>query len=445
MTTHASPTPEVRTDPVSGPVMGADRIQGLDVSRGLALFGILVVNSLFFGLPLGYALDHKPPPGSSTADSVAFHIIKIIFEANFFTIFSTLFGVGLAIQLLRAQHAGRGFIPRALRRLFFLLALGASHALFLWVGDILFMYAVAGLVTLPLLYYCRGRTLIIIGACVLTLATFIIAAMGLLTAFENTVPKESLIPDASLPQVGTPFSRWWDMYKQGGPSPISAPSEIEVYSKGPYRDLFLVRAVSWLSFLIFSAFSFGWFIVAMFLVGMGLVKSGFFDPSRAELQKRVARTCVGLGLPVALASGVAYAFLPKPAGPALGGLLMPGHCALAVGIISLTCAHTHDRRLTALPRWLACAGRTALSVYLLETIICTPIFYFYGLGLHGRLGTATLFAIAIGVYCIVLAFAVAWQSRFLYGPVEWVWRVVTYLRPQPFLRAREAPSTTSPR
>ncbi|MEX2219113.1 MAG: hypothetical protein WD749_10180, partial [Phycisphaerales bacterium] len=189
------------------PVAEGERIGAIDTTRGFALLGILVVNMQYFGEPFGTAIDHVPPRGGTTLDVGAFYIEKVLCEGKFYPLFSLLFGVGLAVQWSRAAARGRGFLAPGFRRLGALAVMGMAHGLLLWYGDILFVYATAG-VWLLLMVWARARTLVLTAVPVYLWGTLLATLMGLLmvaggqghppgtdSAERGPAPAAALAPD----------------------------------------------------------------------------------------------------------------------------------------------------------------------------------------------------------------------------------------------------------
>jgi uncharacterized protein len=164
------------------PVAEGERITAMDSARGFALLGILMVNMAYFSEPLGVVLGAAPKEGGTGLDRFAAWFVSSICEGKFFTLFSTLFGMGLTIQYLRAQARGEALGWRGVRRLVFLGAIGLCHALLLWYGDILFLYAMCGLVMLLVLKW-QARSLAILGVVLLGIATMSAGCLGALGGF----------------------------------------------------------------------------------------------------------------------------------------------------------------------------------------------------------------------------------------------------------------------
>src|SRR5689334_19475874 len=170
--------------PALAPVAESERIHALDVIRGIALLGILFVNVQIFGETFGTYVAQKPEPEQGLPGAISYYWVSLFCEGRFYTIFSMLFGVGLALQWTRAVSQGRSYTWYGVRRLLTLMVIGLIHGLFIWFGDILFVYSITGLITLPLLR-ARPRTLLVLAACV-----FIVGALlgSVVEAYLMRVP-----------------------------------------------------------------------------------------------------------------------------------------------------------------------------------------------------------------------------------------------------------------
>ncbi len=448
------------------PVQAGERIAALDVARGIALLGILTVNIHYFGWPLGDVLaTHTPPKDVSGIEYAAWYYLRTFGEGKFFTIFSTLFGAGLTIQWLRDSERGLGFGGLAVRRLGFLMLLGLCHALLLWYGDILFIYAWGGLLLLvPLLLKWSARTQVVVAVILMALGSMLWGGMSMLQSFgsraaqqaqQATQPQEagadSPTPsgaNAAAPAdvsaksgaAETPFGRllehWQSGKGTGGPDdPAWRDNEVTAYREGPWLQSFLFRGLTWLSMIFMIFFGFGLAVVTMFLIGSAIIKSDILRSGSDTWFRRTVIVGLGVGVPlsmlatVLLGSGNAWLreFLAN-------ALYLPAGAAVALAVIAGVVLWTRSGRAAGLATLIANTGRFGLTNYLLQTVICTTIFYHWGLGKFGSLGGPALLGIAVGVYAVQMVLS-AIAARYLqYGPMEWLWRSVTYWRIQPFLR-----------
>ncbi len=466
------------------PVTESSRIDAIDAVRGFALLGIFMVNIGMHGDVFGPYLDPSPPKGLATPDLVAHYFTKAFCEGKFYPLFSLLFGVGLALQWKRAVAAGRSLVGTGLRRLFVLGVLGLVHALLIWYGDILFVYSTTGMLVL-LLINCRARTLAIVGACMMGVCVVLglgFGALGAMSAADSRPPTEvsttEVVGDeaaeseaglgaagarpadeaavAEEPEDGSPAESEADAtartpieralavlqdqsQMQGVGGPLTAPAwieaEREAYRDGPFVQALFFRAVTFGSFMVFSVFGFWWNVAAMFLFGAAMLKAGLFEERNAHWHRRLA----ALGLLVGVPAGLLFAFMPLVAPAwaymlAANILVMVGGPILSLGYLGAITLVVRSGRARAVTGALAKVGRMALTNYLLQSIIATGIFYWWGLGLFGETSKSERVGIVLGIYAAQVVFSIAWLRFFRFGPMEWVWRSLTYLRPQPMLR-----------
>jgi uncharacterized protein len=403
----------------AGPIAAAERIEVVDILRGFALFGILLINITAFkapGAPPGFGSE-----GGIVDRSVILAILLLV-ESKFFTLFSFLFGLGFSIQLLRAQARGVPFVPRFARRLLALLAFGVAHIVLLWDGDILVLYTLVGFVLL--LFRNRSPRALLTWVALLLLVPLLLltAGLGTLELLRVTPPYAARIGEAE----GAFLT---------GLAQLRAEA-IAGYGGGTYREILVRRVVDYggvFPLLLSRVPS----VLAMFLLGLYVGKRGILQrvDEHVPLLRRVRLWGLGLGLLASLLVVVALTQL-RPLS-ALVALLF--NQALAGPILSLGYAATLVT-LARRPGWgrrlapLAATGRLALTNYLAQSLVCTTLFYGYGLGLAGRVGAAAGVLLAIGIYALQIAFSLWWLRRFQFGPLEWLWRSLTYGRPQPLRR-----------
>lgn len=418
-----------------GPVPESSRIRALDVARGFALLGIFLVNIESFSQPLGEFMRTAPPPDATFAETVAFYFVKVLCEGKFYPLFSMLFGIGFALQFDRAVQANRRFIGVGLRRLGILFLFGVTHALAFWYGDVLHLYAVTG-VLLLLLIKCRARTLLIIASILLIIG---IIGAGVIALLVGATPPPPPMRDPP-PHFDDPFGTLWkalanEKLNDGPAAPLWIQTESQVYREGPYLQLFLFRMMTWLIMAAFEMFGSFLFIGALFLFGAAMLKSGVFDPGNVAIRRRLFLVGITLGLPCSIAAAIVMQLLPTTAGRVVAGLL-----TAATGPL-LSLAYLMGWSLVVDFGWwprltsaMANAGRMALTNYLSQTVIATTIFYFYGFALFGRTTGPQRLGIVFAVYAMQLVLSSIWLQFFRFGPMEWLWRTLTYGQLQPFVK-----------
>ncbi len=445
------------------PIAPTARISALDAARGFALLGIFCVNIETFAEPFGRLVDPTPPTG--LADVIAHYFMRIFCEGRFYPLFSAMFGIGLVLQMNRIRSAGGSFGALYARRLLVLGLMGITHALLLWYGDILFHYAIAGTVLL-LCSRWSAKTLMRIGIGLLCFAMLLTTGLAALTVPPQTESAEPAIaipagpvtdesayfepgPDAPASPAPaaesdhdfdkTPFGRLMKGFQTGAvqqpQDPIWLQTETEAYRDGPYLQLFLFRLFSWLIIIVMSVISFGWHVLAMFFIGAGLMKKGFFDPASAAMPRRAMLLGASLGLPLSIGAAILPAWsMSGSSVAAAAALSIVGGTLMALGYLGGITMLVRSGRIAWLGRSLARVGRMGLTNYLLQTVVATSIFYYYGLGLFGQTTQPERLFLVFIIYASQHLFSLAWLSVFAMGPMEWFWRTLTYLRPQPLLR-----------
>lgn len=409
------------------------RILSLDVLRGVAILGILPANLPHFALPM--AADRLPGfAGSDQWESLAFAFTELLIDRKFVTIFSLLFGVGLALQHDKARAEKRPFFAYYLRRLFLLGLIGLAHGLGMWFGDILLFYALTGFVAL-LLIGLGARALLAIG---LGLNAFMIG--GLLLFSLLLMGSQAAMPD----EAQNMTAALQDFAKDPRPFAeiltVEPAVEAEAYGRGPWPLAFDARLTTWAAITISELVYFSWRTLGLFLIGAALLRFGFFSDGKGK--RRLWLITLASGLAIGLACEAPWMLWElrgeaRSAGDELlyDALHNLGSLALALAYISavllLPRAWMGGRGLL-LP--LRCIGRAALSCYLGSTLLASLIFYHYGLGLYGRLDRAEVLALAGLISAFLALTATAWLSVFAMGPVEWAWRSGASLRLQPLLK-----------
>jgi uncharacterized protein len=421
-----------------GPVPESARIAALDVARGFALLGIFLVNIQSFGEPVGSFMEPAPRPGTPWSELIALYFVKIFCESKFYPLFSLLFGIGFALQFDRARQAGQRFFRIGLRRLFFLWVFGVLHAVLFWYGDVLHLYAMAGVLIL-FMAGCRPRTLAITAAVLVLIG---LAGIAVGSAFMGAPPEHpSTVTD--VPHLEDPFGTLWNALKrnelpEGPAAALWMQAETQAYREGPYQQLFLIRLLTWVAFVVFELFGTLFFVAALFLIGAALLKAGLFLPENRRWRVRLLRLGLFVGLPLAAVAAFIPSIVSGGAGMIVAAILVAvGGPLMSLGYLVGWTLAVEDGRCRFMTRALANAGRMALTNYLMQTVIATTIFYFYGLALFARTTRVERLGIVLAVFAGQLLFSALWLRYFQFGPMEWLWRSLTYRRRPPFLRGTE--------
>ncbi|MHC4991103.1 MAG: DUF418 domain-containing protein [Planctomycetota bacterium] len=458
-TPPTSPTaPPLPPQTPLGPVAEPERIVALDVLRGVAIFGIFMVNMQFFAMPL---VDLFAPPIGDEAtrgDFVGWAVVKAFFEYKFISIFSLLFGMGMVVQMRRAEAKGRPFAPVYLRRLFVLMCVGLAHALLFWYGDILFVYSLIGfLVFVVMLFGPSARVLLMLAAVGVLVSVSIVGCFGALGAITGSkwqpgvAAHAEAAPEASgdetpVVEEEPPQDPWErvkvELKRITETGDLDAWREIEViaYKEGPLLLALIVRAVTFgiiLTFMTLGGFMFR--ILAMFLLGAALMKLDFFSPRH----RRWHWFLCAAGLPLGAAGELLVLRLLSTAGETITwGVAMadPLHqissLVLCLGYVGAITLLVNDGAVPVLGRFFGAVGRLALTNYLLQTLVSTLLMYWWGFAWFADVSRPRQIALVLIIYAGQVLASIVWLRFFSIGPFEWVWRSLTYLRPQPVRRRR---------
>lgn len=401
------------------PIVRKKRLRSIDALRGFALLGIIVVNAPFFGLTVAESISIHITE-ISQADYWVAMLTRLFAEQKFISIFSLLFGVGLAIQYQRAVEKGVPFYPFAYRRLFVLGCFGIAHVIFLWYGDVLISYALIGAI-LVLLLGLRAQTLMILGGLCLIVPLLCSPSLHFLESINTS---DNIAYDQTL--RGFDAMKIADFNLRHENWMIA---ERDAYANGPLQNALLFRLVTWIQITLIMSFSFGWNIASMFLFGAGLWKLKFFDDDSPAARWRGALLL--LAIPgVALEWFYTWPNLISD-NTFVGMLAKAGHqfgsTFLALSMTSLFTILA-ARNLIPGTSALSALGRMSLTAYLLETIAFAIIMSWWGYGKFGTFGRFELLLIALGIYLAILLLCIIWQRFASIGPAEWLWRTLAYLR-----------------
>lgn len=410
-------------DTMLAPVAATERIQVLDVLRGLALLGIFLMNIEFFSRSL---LEVSTGIESSLTgvDWLADAFVYVFVRGKFWTLFSLLFGMGFAVMLERGRERG-GFGAVYSRRLLVLLLIGVAHALLLWPGDILVPYALTGFVMLLLFRNTPVARLWKWGLALYLVPTVLMWMMVGGIALAQLDPAGA---DEVAAEIASGTARMREDYARAAP----------VYSDGTFAE---VTAQRWRD----AKLQWSWFpmmipgILGVFLIGAWFMRSGVMRDAAAHRPLFRRLLLVGLPLGALLAVAAMPLLIDTPLTEptvqlAAGTMLMTiGNLLLCLAYLSALVLATLGP-LPGLRDWLAPVGRMALSNYLLQSAFFTTVFYGYGLGMWGQVPRAWQVVLALGFFLLQVLLSRLWMRHFRYGPVEWLWRALTYLS-LPRLRA----------
>ncbi|HLQ37960.1 MAG TPA: DUF418 domain-containing protein [Planctomycetota bacterium] len=397
----ADPTPlqPIRTD---------ERIEAIDVVRGFALFGVLLANLVWWTQREHLEKAARDALPTARLDAVVTQANTLLIEGKFFTLFSFLFGLGFAVQLQRAAARGGDGTRIYRRRLLVLLGIGLLHNTFVWAGDVLHIYALLGLL-LPFANRLATRTLLWSGLVTATLLPAVVHALHamLLPQTDDIGPTEGF---AALTQG--PFLRvieyftvsTWDYWR----SSFGAGFTVDVF--GRFLLGIWAGRVLLLHEPLRHARLFRWLLavgLAVGLLGNAVVVAAPDLFGQADARSTITRFLLPLVRTISV--------------PALSAAYL---AALVLGL--------QRPRIAAMLRHLAPVGRMALTNYLTQSLFYVLVFHGYcGLGLLGKVGSTFCLGCAVLLFAAQMLFSRVWLQRFRFGPAEWLWRSLTYGRPQP--------------
>jgi uncharacterized protein len=397
------------------------RIEAVDVVRGFALFGVLLVNMYNFGA--------SSPAWTAPYDEFAFSVKRFLFETKSWRLFSFMFGLGFALQMLRAEQSQAGFLAFYLRRLIVLFAIGTAHTL-LYGGDILNYYAELGLVLL----------------------------------LFRRVPPKALLAVATILIMVWPVERAVKLVRDG-PRDV-APREVRLQaarerlqlnqqehpaSVGSIGDVMArnARMIPLVAYTDVEGPESAFPIFAMFLLGLYAGRKGIVQD--LEAHQPFIRRIAAWGLAIGLFGMTGERILNATVGYEVYSqaheatvlqqfvgdtLFAVGSTALALGYAAAIALLAQDVRWKRFLSPLGAVGRMALTTYLVQTLVFTTLFYGYAFGQAFRIGPAAVTAYAVLFFAVQLAACSWWMRHFRFGPVEWLWRTLSYRQLQPWRIAR---------
>jgi uncharacterized protein len=459
-----------RAEPPSnamGPIDSDLRIAALDAVRGFALLGILWANVRQMFLPFDAGSFAVALDGGERWAWLDWQLFHALVDLKFLTLFSLLFGVSFALQFARLNARGQGFTRVYVRRVVILALFGLAHGLLLYSAEVLFAYAVAGLVLLALRDWPAARLLefglILLGitliwgyqigslgsvslvitlvsgpvlAAVVTLlrqrswplaltgwvAVLIAAAAVLTLRFAGSNTEDSLASEYRAAQE--------QLAAIAGDTTAGAPEEWRVRQAGDFGALLGLHAEQYAQLLVYLVVFLLWRTLGLFMIGAGLFRSGLITRLGHAGWARVALIGLGLGLPLSILA-------TWLTGRELVGLMdwrWPEflHTLSALPLAAGLAALVFVLRERPRQRWLwlrvEAAGRIALSNYIGQSVVIATLAEFWGFGLYGHLNGVEMTATAIVVFALLAEASYVWLQYFRLGPLEWLWRCGTYWR-----------------
>ena len=404
------------TTPAPTPTRPAERIIVIDLLRGFALLGILIMNIQGFAMPAAAYLNPTVYGDLSGVNRWVWILSHVFADQKFMTIFSLLFGAGIVLMSENLDARGQRAWTVHYRRTFWLLIIGLAHAYLLWSGDILVFYALCGF----WVYWLRKLR----PGLQMAFGILVVAIPALLTL--GTGVTMQFIPPEMLQELRADWQ----------PAAETITREVASYRGGwlAQMDARVERSVEFHTVgLLFWGL---WRAGGLMLMGMALYRWGVLTGKRSRgFYIGMAALGFAIGVPV-VSWGVVQNF-------ARGWTMEfsrfgPGEQAnywgsffVSAAYIALLMLFARSRVLSWLQDALAAVGRTALTNYLLQTILATAVFYGHGLGLFGSVERVGQIGIVAAIWAIQLVVSPLWLRHYSFGPFEWLWRSLTYWRIQP--------------
>lgn len=454
-----------------GPVAETQRLIILDILRGFALWGILLMNIEWFNRPVSELGQWEQ--GQEGGALAAAWFVRLFVEGKFYTLFSLLFGMGFAIMLRQSKAAGRDYLARFGRRLGVLFLFGLLHLVLLWSGDILHSYAMAGFLLLGMVWLCdkgylqqlqQPRTQLrvalfwLAGPALLLLLALLFSAQDageqheqdwqyeqavearakLLMSGATPLPIDESSTELSAPELLELDARQRaDEYQQ---SAQESELEVRTLGQGTFVQATEFRIQQAATELPYSLFNTLFIIFPLFLLGYALIGCGVIEnyQAYAGVWKGLTWGGMGLGAPLgvwALKMMQSPQFeLDSSNGGIAYSLYFFSQYAMTAGYLGGFLWLCSQSRWLARLSGLAVMGKMALTHYLSQSLVLSLLFFGYGLGWYGQVDRAWQILIALVLLSCQLFISSWWLKYFQFGPLEWLWRCLTYQAWQPFKR-----------
>jgi uncharacterized protein len=425
----------------AGPVTAAERLVSLDTLRGVAVMGILVMNVYAFAMPLAAYYNPLIMGGADALNMGTWFFTHLFFDQKFMSIFAMLYGAGVVMMMNRAEARDVPFTRVYYRRSAWLIVFGLLHGYFIWFGDILFHYALMGMIVF--LFRKASPRMLITIACIMLPVTllinfgssFYIEDMQADAAAIEQMQSEGATLDEEQQQK---LQEWQEVRAVFAPTAEDIAAEVAAY-KGTYVDALAQRApfVAFMQLNLTLVFVV-WRVGGLMLLGMALMKLGVLSGERSmRFYTKMTLIGYGTGLPLAILSAVildTHQFDPLYVARYGGIPNYFGSILVAFGHIGTVLLLVKSGALQAIAHRFAAVGRMALSNYLTHSLVMTSLFYGYGLGLYAEVPRVWQQGLVAALIGLQLALSPWWLKQFRFGPAEWLWRSLTYGQRQPMRR-----------
>ncbi len=397
-----------------------ERFLSLDLIRGIAVLGILVMNIATFAHINAFYMNPFAAGDTSSANTTTWLVTHFFADQKFYTLFSILFGAGIMLMAQRASNKGVSPTPIHMKRMGWLLLFGLIHGFFIWYGDILATYALMGFWVFFLALNTTAKTKLFIASALM--GFFFVVMAGLYFLFQ-----------------WVPASEMEEMNQMFYPTRALIEEEVTAY-QGGYLENLTHRAKFYGMALINMLFLVGPLrIGGAMLLGMALYQQRILTAERSKafyIKFALTMFLIGAGLQAWdywLLNDNNYDF--KGLWLSFGVANSVAAVFIALGYIGLFCLWAKSNILVWLRRKFEAVGKMAFTNYIMQSIVLTTIFYGFGFGYFAELERYELYYIVVALYLIQLIGSELWLKKFYFGPLEWVWRSLTYGKAQPFSRA----------
>jgi uncharacterized protein len=432
------------------PVSAAERIQTIDVIRGVALLGILMMNIPGFGISQSVYLTILNGSHSS-ADYKTLAAVETFFSGTMRGLFSMLFGAGMILftQNKKESTGGITVAEYYYRRLLWLVFFGLINAyVLLWPGDILYFYGLCGMILFPFRKI-SPKWLFVLG--------FVCIAAGALktvlwyneVSTKRAAYREAVVAEKANKKLTDEQQQakttWLEVEKNQKPDSTATAEEIQKIRSG-YGTILTYFIPLNAGVETWGMYHGLWDMLCMMFIGMALFKWGFFSNKvSASVYSMALLLGYGIGIPIGwiyFDSGMTGFFMNL--GTYVDAYRVPHwvlgdirRLFLCLGHASLVMLIFRSRLIPWLMKGLANTGQMAFTNYLMQSIICSLIFYGYGFGNFNKLRFHELYYIVAIIWIFQIIFSVVWLRYFRFGPFEWLWRSLTYWKKQPMKKAVE--------
>jgi uncharacterized protein len=434
--------------PAVAPVSDAERLKLIDALRGVALLGILLMNIPGFSMPEYSSESFKSDP--TNVNFWVSAVITVGFEGKMRALFGMIFGAGVLLFVSKKEQTGRSVTGLFYRRMFWLILFGLIHAhLILWIGDILFLYGFCGMVV----YLCRKIKPIYLVLGIPLVAVFDFTAG---TLFYQHIRNQRIayVEAGALAAQNKPLteaqkdalSQWRDLEKSFIPNREDAQENTRKMKSDYGTVASRLRPLAWKMETMFLPIEI-WDSLALMFLGLALYQWGFLSGRWTNRDyAKVIAIGYGIGLPLA-AYSFYHSYLYNPnletslrrlelvpiewvrlIYPFQRILIVMAHVAAIVLLYKAKYVQTLFRCLEAV-------GQMALTNYIMQSVICTLFFFGYGLNYYGELEFYQIYFVVLAIWIVQLIASPIWLRFFRFGPLEWVWRSLTYWKLQPFVRS----------